>query len=491
MLLEGPEIEPLLAQVRDEYGASARIVNAEKVRSGGVGGFFAREHFELSVEVPDGAVTGPAATNQAGMSRPTTSSAPWPANPSGAGGMAPSPPGGSGGPAAQNAPRSLDDLLNLAEAQEERLPARPLATPAEPTPTNAPPTPAATATPEAVAPEPVTPGRVTPGPVTPGASAAPTASPFVASTFATASIPSPAATPATGMPLKRPIRSASAVPRAALVSTTGPAFAEIMAELNAPAVTEPSTTVATRPHHAATVATVATTAAPAPVVARLVDLGLPEPLATRVIGNDPYQEVLDALAALPAPPREPRKAGDVLVITGELAHALPIAREVAQRMHLDPAKILLAAPTTGGTGLHASRRISGPAEAHRRARMLHRAEVPHVVVIDTPITTADDGWGRSICDALGATAVWAAVDATRKLADTARHLRLMGPVNATAVYATSVCSDPAAVLALDPPVALLESRPATPAAWAQLLTERLRGIAGDAEYGTDVRSLCR
>ncbi|MEU4427875.1 hypothetical protein AB0F81_45240, partial [Actinoplanes sp. NPDC024001] len=53
MLLEGPAIEPLLAQVRDEYGSSVRIISADKVRSGGIGGFFAKQHYELSVEVPD------------------------------------------------------------------------------------------------------------------------------------------------------------------------------------------------------------------------------------------------------------------------------------------------------------------------------------------------------------------------------------------------------------------------------------------------------
>jgi flagellar biosynthesis GTPase FlhF len=53
VLLEGPAIEPLLAQVRDEYGSGVRIISADKVRSGGVGGFFAKQHYELSVEVPD------------------------------------------------------------------------------------------------------------------------------------------------------------------------------------------------------------------------------------------------------------------------------------------------------------------------------------------------------------------------------------------------------------------------------------------------------
>ena len=53
VLLEGPAIEPLLAQVREEYGSGVRIVSADKVRSGGFGGFFAKQHYELSVEVPD------------------------------------------------------------------------------------------------------------------------------------------------------------------------------------------------------------------------------------------------------------------------------------------------------------------------------------------------------------------------------------------------------------------------------------------------------
>ncbi|WP_091555642.1 hypothetical protein [Micromonospora pattaloongensis] len=489
MLLEGPEIEPLLAQVREEYGAGARIVNAEKVRVGGVGGFFAREHFELSVEVPDGVAT------------------PAPATPADAAGAGPI------------APRSLDDLLNLAEAKEEQQPA---VTPSTITPSQSTPVPGLATSPAGTSGPAKAPVRTPGAPSSAGASGfTPFVPPTVTATRTAAVRPAadtpapPAATPATaGIPLTRPVPSTPPVPRASLVSTAGPAFADVMADLNSANLTT-AASLALRPQAAPAVAT-PPVAAPAPAtpavvtssavttpavvtssavttpavvassavatrppaVARLVDLGVPEPLAARVTGGDPYQEILDALAALPAPPRAPKRAGDVLVIAGELAHALPIAREVAQGLHLDPAKLLLVAPTTGGTGLHASRRISGPAEAHRRARTMHRAEVPHVVVVDAPITSSDDGWVRSISDALGATAVWAAVDATRKLADTARHLQLMGRVDATAVYATAACSDPAAVLGLNVPVALLERRPATAMAWATLLCERLRAAAG-------------
>jgi hypothetical protein len=53
LLLEGSDIEALLARVRDEHGPGARIVHADKVRTGGVAGFFARERYAVTVEVPD------------------------------------------------------------------------------------------------------------------------------------------------------------------------------------------------------------------------------------------------------------------------------------------------------------------------------------------------------------------------------------------------------------------------------------------------------
>lgn len=44
----GPELGALLAQVRTELGQDATIHEANKVRSGGIGGFFAKESFEIT-----------------------------------------------------------------------------------------------------------------------------------------------------------------------------------------------------------------------------------------------------------------------------------------------------------------------------------------------------------------------------------------------------------------------------------------------------------
>ncbi|HEY8721172.1 hypothetical protein, partial [Pengzhenrongella sp.] len=53
LLLDGESLAGLMLRVRTEMGPNAVVVKAERVRSGGVAGFFAKEHFELTVEVPE------------------------------------------------------------------------------------------------------------------------------------------------------------------------------------------------------------------------------------------------------------------------------------------------------------------------------------------------------------------------------------------------------------------------------------------------------
>lgn len=53
LLLDGDDLQSLMLRVREEMGPDARIVKAERIRTGGLAGFFAREHYELTVEVPD------------------------------------------------------------------------------------------------------------------------------------------------------------------------------------------------------------------------------------------------------------------------------------------------------------------------------------------------------------------------------------------------------------------------------------------------------
>lgn len=52
LLLEGDDLEALLLKAHAEGGPTARIVRADKYRHGGIWGFFARERFEVAVEIP-------------------------------------------------------------------------------------------------------------------------------------------------------------------------------------------------------------------------------------------------------------------------------------------------------------------------------------------------------------------------------------------------------------------------------------------------------
>ncbi|HEY6798013.1 MAG TPA: hypothetical protein VI248_25335 [Kineosporiaceae bacterium] len=64
LLLEGDDLEALLIRAHSEGGPNARIVRADKYRHGGLWGFFARERFEVAVEIserstaPDVAASG-------------------------------------------------------------------------------------------------------------------------------------------------------------------------------------------------------------------------------------------------------------------------------------------------------------------------------------------------------------------------------------------------------------------------------------------------
>jgi hypothetical protein len=104
---------------------------------------------------------------------------------------------------------------------------------------------------------------------------------------------------------------------------------------------------------------------------------------------------------------------------------------------------------------------------------LHNADSAWIVVLDAPVGGTDPLWVNEMCDAIGATAVWAIVDATRKTADTARHLRTLGEVEALVVHGVDLTADPASVLGLDLPIYSLDGKPATPHAWAAMLCARI------------------
>ena len=465
VLLEGPAIEPLLAQVRDEYGSRVRIISADKVRSGGVGGFFAKQHYELSVEVPD------PTEDRNDMARQTKS-------------------------ATENGQPTLERLLERAEAQDRvdepsprtvTRPIRPDAGLGVEQSRSAAFGDTGAAFAELMA------GLDTGGHVehttlrpAPRAKAAappreesPTVRPFRPATTTDAPInhpPAPAQEPVVVAPVAKPLP-----PLPNLAERIGGLSPSTVEE----DVAEPDEAQEAEPLRSATTAFgVNPVSAPAvpeparaidndPVVRNLVRVGMPESMARKITGGDTYAGVLGVLAARPSAPGVPDGPGEILVLAGDVNLGLPIAKQLLEQIEVGENHLLLAAPSTSGTGLHSSRLISTPELAESRAEKLHSADTPWIVVMEAPVGGTDPLWVNEMCDAMGATAVWAIVDATRKTADTARHLRTLGEVEALVVHGVELTADPASVLGLDLPIYSLDGKPATPHAWAAMLCARI------------------
>ncbi|MCA2213705.1 hypothetical protein [Jidongwangia harbinensis] len=495
MLLEGPAIEPLLAQVREEYGSGVRIISADKVRSGGFGGFFAKQHYELSVEVPD------PSDDRKNMTQRKTATTTAPARDAGPHTLEqlleraeshdrivadePSPferpverdvPVAPGRPAAGDRKAGRNAGMDDAEAAHRRdlsdtgaafaelmsgldaahhiatsAGVRPSPRPkaggdGEETPAVRPFRPATTSE------TPVNSNAVKPLPPVPslaelmgGLGVSPSeVPPFEAAKPA----PTPARSAAHAYGLTPPAAPPAAAPPAAAPPAAPPPAPE-----NPPA--------AVRPVHAD------------PVIRNLISVGMPEEMATKITGGDTYAGVLAALAARPSAPGVPDAPGEILVLAGDLTHAVPIGRHLLEQAGIDQTHLLLAGPSAAGTGIHSSRVIASPAVAAERADKLHGSEAAWVVVLDAPVGSTDPIWVADMCDAIGATALWAVVDATRKTADTARYLRSLGEVEALVVHNIELTSDPATVLGLDLPIYSMDGKPATPHAWAAMLCARI------------------
>ncbi len=232
--------------------------------------------------------------------------------------------------------------------------------------------------------------------------------------------------------------------------------------------------IAVRP--AADVALMPTADGPAAELARL---GLPPHLRPSGVGEQLHTALRASLSRLPTAPPAMNRAGGVLAVVGPLAQALHVAREIAEELGLPVATSVAVATagsqTTPDVALSIADRqvLHGAAEAaERRSRWRRRSNLT-VVAVDAPLTANGAAEARALLAALSPTATWGVVEATRKAQDVGSWTRALGGVHALALTELEETSDPAAVLELGIPVSRLGGRPATPRAWATLLTGRL------------------
>lgn len=400
---DGPNLQKLLARVRDELGAHARIVSAEKVRTGGLAGFFARERFQIFVETGDKTPGTPTVT-------PTT-------------------------------------LLGLADAvsDEER---RSVSTESE-------------AFGDVLRRLSADGGGISAVPSVP-------------------SVPAPRQTNS-GSPVTHPHRPSAPTARDLALPVPGRLQREltgsVAAELTVPAGTVPTPTLAPTP--------AVVTREPLPATGRstpshdqpalgLARLGLPQHLIPQDSPRGLRAALLASLAELPQAAEIVSGPGQVLAVVGPARLALAVATVLVAELDLDPAQTLLYAGT-GPTDLPPDRVLASPtAAAQRRAAWRKRPRrTLGIIAVEAPLTAAGAIHAAEYLDALSATIVWGAVEASRKPADIGRWAEYLGGVDALALQEVESTADPATTLSLGIPVSRLGHTAATAESWAALLTSRM------------------
>jgi hypothetical protein len=418
LLFEGPSIETVLARVRDEHGPGARIVAADKVRSGGIAGFFARERYVISVQVDSSGddVLAPPETAERAVDAPGTL-------------------------------LELADAIDAAEAADERVVLSTAGMPGS-----------ALAVDALLSSAMASNARL--AVVNPVLS---TESPSFAAVLAGWA----SAADCAPVPAVPTVYAVSTVPTVPTVPTVQAVYAT-----DREFVPATLTRVTTPPPQVQV---------PGDIDRRLLALGLPREIVEKVgetTGGSLRERLAGAFAdLLPELPSLDLQPGDVHVIAGAGRAAFELAGALAKHVKLDPNQVLLAAPTALGTGVNPAHLLSGPADARRRSARLQRADVATIVAVDAPCDGESAVWARSVADALGARTVWALVEATSKPADIADHLSGLGRLDGIAVQATGATRDPATVLRpvldLGLPTVLLEGHVGNAQAWANLIAERV------------------
>jgi hypothetical protein len=431
LLLEGRDLEELLAQVRDEHGPDAKIVSAEKIRSGGIGGLFGHPKYELTVEIQD---SGPSSAPEA----PTV------------------------------ATLTIDDLAAMADAAETREPE----TEGQPAGDRF-----AEMLAEAV---PATTPR--PPRQVPDEDATPSVRPFRPS--AGQNVAKLGVKPISAMPVKpepTPTRQETSMPVEEAVATierprTGDSSERLAATYSSSAAgpftaTAPAAKERIVERKASANAERAERNDRGGLPRRLQSLGVPTDLAFRATGADMYESIVEAFQALPAAEPAPDGPGETLVVIGESTHAVEVCRHIAGQLRLDTDDILFAGRNAAAAGVNGKRRIASVHDARIWAKRLRKADSSSLVAIEAALD--ESTWAASIVEAVRPAAVWVVIDASRKTSDLAHHLQGLRRVDALALRSTLSSGDPASALSLRLPIALLDGRTPTPYAWAAMLCERL------------------
>jgi len=421
LLLDGEDLPALMLRVKAEMGPGARIVKAERIRDGGFAGFFARERYELVVELPD----PPTARERLRAARARAAS-------------------------------GIDALLEAADAADEGAdegadPAA--AAELEPLVSTSTDTFAQVLASMREMVGDVPAAEEAAGPAAPGARPGDVRPADVR--------------PADAPPLMTwPVIPAPARPGG---EAEGAAVAE-SAEVVEAEVLEVAAAGPSAPSHGLDEGT---------TVARLLELGVPVRLLEGFAGLTQPVPLSQLVRRFDRPPAVRLAAGSLVVVAGPGDEALRTAAQMAQRARLDPHDVLLAGEI-GSVAGHGRRLLTVSAAARVRSRV--RDDGPTIVALGVSPTPSGTVQAATLLHALDPDQAWAVLDARERAGQMRRWLRAVGerrPFDAVAAVNADEAQAPGTVLDVGTPVGWVDGLPATAVVWAALLSERLAEDALD------------
>ncbi len=530
LLLEGQNLEALILRARKEYGPSARVVRAEKVRAGGFLGFFTREHFELTVEISDADILKAAATRapvEVVRSRAAEEAA-LAAEIADAQAARESMLAGSLGDYTTDYTTefSTDSSVDMAEryraapmAFADGFPSAPVVatqasgdslefdrlvmrlteqaeaieSPAAASTTAASTTPSSTTAPAATG-------------TAPASAHAPSATrAFVPATFpiarreasvlpgfdATRRVGAAAFREDAGDPESRDGASGGRV-MTELSNGGGDAFRGLPTGPDDGVGDEVSSSGASRHsgstqrldgvvlHRWGVFTDVASAVATHCTVPALLALGVPMRCVDDYADLNSPVPLLDVVARFATPPVRRPEPGDLIVIAGPAEHALAVAKQLAGWVGLPPTAVVLAGEIDAIRG-H-GRRIRDEAQARAmRARAEKAGQYGEPVIVALGVAPGRRGAASSapLLAAFVADTVWAVIDATKRPSTYEPSVRLLagdGRIDGLAAVNVSDAQAPCAMLDASLPVAWMDGLPAAGVVWAALLAERIAAI---------------
>lgn len=468
LLLEGTDLEALIVRVHGEIGPKAKVVKAERVRTGGVAGFFAKERFELTVEVPDELAYVPALV---------TPGSRGPVGGLGGLGTVPGATGDASAPSGDDAalraavdagtadvqPVGIDALLAAADAADRHGAPRAAEPDDEPL--------APVSTEQDTFASILDSVRQLASETRQADEAAAAAQTAQAGLGAQAAQPGPAVQTAAATAAAFGVAPGAAAP----LGQTSARRSNPWARKTAPS--GPTPVVLDKEVRPAEFVVVRTTGASIP---ELLQVGVPRRLLAELPagqGTYPLSQVLSRVPRAPAVVREP---ASVVVVAGQGEQVVEAARLVARRVGVPDSGIALAGRLDPQTG-YGPWVITGMSARRLRAATVE-SEAPLVVALGVGADASDWAIASSLVASFDPDQVWAVVEADRSLADARRWMTAVGqhrPFDALAARNVSATSQPAAVLELGVPVGLLDGFPATALVWAALLDEHLDDPAWD------------